>query len=317
MIEMLMVVVVDMRPEIIDFTNEIPVKAYVRGGCQYPYHWHNTLEILQVLKGSVNIGIGDDNLLLYENDIAIINIDEFHRITKTRDDNEILFIHIDERFCRRVLPDNEYMFIYCCSPYHEEQVPEKYRTVKEYIARLLRVIIEKPDRELKKDLENLLAAMLSYISYNFDFLRWGYGTTPFNEKLVKRLKQIALHASSDLDVRLRLKELAAEAGVSLKHLSADIKSRFGLTFQELLYYGKCVTASKLLLSTDRRIIDIALECGFSDAKYFVKYFRHFFHCIPSEFREKYQADIQTLSAQVEYRDGPLSDALIQKYTLKE
>ena len=99
MFEMLMVVVLDMRPEIIDFTNEIPVKAYVRGGCQYPYHWHNTLEILQVLKGSVNIGIGDENLLLGENDIAIININEPHRITKTREDNEILFIQIEESFC--------------------------------------------------------------------------------------------------------------------------------------------------------------------------------------------------------------------------
>ncbi|MDD3654385.1 MAG: AraC family transcriptional regulator [Desulfotomaculaceae bacterium] len=305
-------VVMDMRPEMINFTNEIPVKAYVRAGCQYPYHWHNTLEVLQVLKGSVYIGIGDENLLLCENDIAVINIDEFHRIAKTQEDNKILFIQIDGRFCRSVLPDNEYLFFYCCSTYHEAQVPEKYRTVKEYIIRLLRVMIEKPDRELKKNIERLLAAMLSYISYNFDFLRWGYGTTPFNEKLVKRFKQIAIHASSDLDVRLRLKELAAEAGVSLKHLSSDIKDRFGLTFQELLYYGKCVNASKLLLNTNKRIIDIALECGFSDAKYFVKYFRHFFHCIPSEFREKHQVDLQTLTAQVEYRDCPLSDALIQK-----
>ncbi len=312
MFEMLMVVVLDMRPEIIDFTNEIPVKAYVRGGCQYPYHWHNTLEILQVLKGSVNIGIGDENLLLGENDIAIININEPHRITKTREDNEILFIQIEESFCRSVLPDSNYLFFYCCSPYHEKQTPEKYRSVKEYIARLLRVIIEKPERELKKNIENLLAAMLSYISYNFDFLRWGYGTKPFSEKLVKRLKQIAIHATSELDVQLRLKEIAAEAGVSLKHLSSDIKDRFGLTFQELLYYSKCVTASKLLLSTNKRIIDISLECGFSDAKYFVKYFRHFFHCIPSEFRKIHQADPQTLTAQVEYRYCPLSRALIQK-----
>lgn len=300
-----MVVVMNMRPEIIDFTNEIPVKAYVRAGCQYPYHWHNTLEVLQILKGSVNIGIGDDNLLLCENDIAIINIDEPHRIIKTGEDNEILFIQIDERFCRSVLPDNKYLFFYCCSSYHEEQAPEKYRTVKEYIARLLRVIIEKPERELKKNIENLLAAMLSYISYNFDFLRWGYGTKPFSEKLVNRLKQIAIHASSEHDVQLRLKEMAAEAGVSLKHLSSDIKDKFGLTFQELLYYSKCVTASKLLLSTNKRIIDISLECGFSDAKYFVKYFKHFFHSIPSEFRKKHQVDTQTLTAQVEYRDRPL------------
>lgn len=32
-----------MRPEIIEFDNGIPLKAHVRGSCQFPYHWHNAL----------------------------------------------------------------------------------------------------------------------------------------------------------------------------------------------------------------------------------------------------------------------------------
>lgn len=298
-----------MRPETIDFTNGIPVEAYVRGGCQYPYHWHDILEILQVLKGSVHIGIGDENLLLRENDIAVVNMSELHRITKTHEDNEILFIQIDDRFCQSVLPDNEFLYFYCCSASHESQAPEKYRTVKEHIARLLRAITEKPDEEHKRNIENILAAMLSYISHNFDFLRWGYGTSPFDEKLVNRLKKIAEHAISDLEVQLRLKELAVEVGVSLQYLSHDIKDKFGLTFLELLYYSRCAYASKLLLSMDGRMIDIAMECGFSDTKYFVKYFKQYFHTYPSEFRKMHQTDIQTLSSQVEYRECPLSRAL--------
>ena len=67
--------------------------------------------------------------------------------------------------------------------------------------------------------------MLRYISYNFDFLRWGFGFTPFKEKLVTRLKRIAEHAENDIEVRIKLTELAEETGVSFKHLSADIKKR--------------------------------------------------------------------------------------------
>lgn len=101
------------RPEKIEFENGISVKAYVRG-CQYPYHWHDTLEIIQVLKGSINIDVGDHNLTLHENDIAIVNMGELHRITKTHEDNKILFIQIDGCFCSSVLPDDEYLFFYCC-----------------------------------------------------------------------------------------------------------------------------------------------------------------------------------------------------------
>jgi uncharacterized protein YjlB len=83
-----------MRPEKIEFIDGMPVTIFVRSVEHYPYHWHDTLEILQVLKGTVNIGIGDEELLLRENDIAVINVGELHRIIESREDNEILFVQI-------------------------------------------------------------------------------------------------------------------------------------------------------------------------------------------------------------------------------
>lgn len=55
-----------MRPEKIEFMDGMPVTIFVRSVEQYPYHWHDTLEIIQVLKGTVNIGVGDEELLLRE-----------------------------------------------------------------------------------------------------------------------------------------------------------------------------------------------------------------------------------------------------------
>lgn len=311
-----------MRPERIEFTDGLPVKAFVRRSNQLPYHWHDALEIVQVLKGSVNISMGDDDLLLRESDIAVVNMGELHRITKSHEDNELLFLHIDDSFCRSVLPDSGYFFIFCCSAYHEAEAPEKYETLKKSIARLVntlnennplndkRTLNKKHHKKFAETVEDILTAMLNYLTYNFDFLRWGYGTTPFTEKLVERLKQIADLTSSDIEVQMRLKELAAETGVSLQHLSYDIKNKFGLTFQELLYYGRCAHAAKLLLGTDRRIIDIALECGFSDVKYFIKHFRKNFQYTPSAFRKMYQADGAALASQTQYLDCPFPDAII-------
>jgi len=148
--------------------------------------------------------------------------------------------------------------------------------------------------------------MSLYLTYYFDFLRWGYGITPFDEKRVERLKQIAEQANSNEEIVIRLKELAAEANVSLHYLSHDIKDKFGLSFQELVFYSKCEYAAKLLLSTSDRVIDIALASGFSDVKYLIKHFKQYFKCTPSQFREKYRADISTLTTQVIYRDYPLS-----------
>ena len=80
-----------MRPEPIEFKRGMPVKAFVRSGNRYPYHWHDALEIVQVLRGTVSIGLGDDELPLREGDIAITNMGEIHRMTGDGEDLEIGF----------------------------------------------------------------------------------------------------------------------------------------------------------------------------------------------------------------------------------
>ena len=281
-----------MRPEIIEFLACIPVKTFVANVEYYPFCWHNSLEIIQVLKGSVNICIGNDDLILGEDDIAVINIGEIHRIFNGSSDNRVRFIHIDPSFYSNVLPDNRYSFIYCCSPYHEKQVPKKYRILKNYITDLINEI--NAGEENISNVEPVLREMLIYIDYNFDFLRWGYGITPFDEKRVERLRQIAEKAVSVHEVKQGLKDLAEEVNISFYYLSHDIKDKFGVSFQELMYYSKCERAAKLLLSTDERIIDIALECRFSDVKYLIKYFKIIFKCTPSEFRKKYKTDTKSI-----------------------
>ncbi len=296
-----------MRPESIEFSNGMPVNAFVRSVQQYPYHWHDTIEILQILKGTVSICLGDHHVMLHENDIAVINVNELHRMTG-EGENEILFIHIDSEFCRQVLP-NRYMFIYCCSAYHEERAPEKYDVMKEYIARLVGMLGDGTYSIVQDNVNKFLKEMLIYTAYSFDFLRWGYGTEPFDEKRVARLRQMAEHASSDSEVRLGLTGLAAELHISVQHLSSDIKEKFGVSFQELLCYSRCEHAARLLIGTDRRIVEISEDCGFSDTKYLIKYFRYFFHCTPSEFRKAYRSDSKTLASQALYMDIPFERAI--------
>lgn len=244
--------------------------------------------------------------MLHENDVAVININELHRMT-SEGENEILFIHVDSAYCSQVLA-NHYMFIYCCSAYHEK-APEKYGVLKEYIARLVGMLSLDPHRICKDTAKNFLREMLNYIAYNFDFLRWGYGTEPFDEKRVARLRQMAEQVNSNAEVRIGLTDLAKELNISVQHLSSDIKDKFGVSFQELLCYSRCEHAARLLIGTRRRIVEIAADCGFSDAKYLVKYFRHFFHCNPSEFRKAHQADSKTLILQTWYREMPFDRAV--------
>ncbi|MEL7567026.1 MAG: AraC family transcriptional regulator [Dehalobacterium sp.] len=305
----------EMRPETIEFTNRMPVRAFVRGVEQHPYHWHDALEIMQVLKGTVHIGMGSEDHLLHEGDIAVINVDEIHRLKGSQQDNQVLFIQIDGHFYRNILFDNRELFIYCCSAYHEAVVPEKYYELKGYIARLVWALNDQSHKDNKKNIEDILTTMLAYLTDSFDYLRLGPGTVAFEEKQAERLKQISKYMDGGLCENPGLKTLAEKVNISKHHLSHDIKNKFGYTFQELFYYSKVEHAAKLLLSTDERIVDIAQECGFSDVKYLIKYFKQNFQCTPSQFQKMYRADVKTLATQLQCRDYPLSDAIkyLQRY----
>ena len=45
-----------------------------------------------------------------------------------------------EGFLRKMLPDSGYLFLYCCSVYHEGKIPDKYMKLKEYILALYTAI---------------------------------------------------------------------------------------------------------------------------------------------------------------------------------
>lgn len=290
-----------MRPEKIEFEKNMPGRAFVRSVEYYPYHWHDALEIIQVLKGRVYITLGNKELQLKENDLAVINMDELHRFNNPSQDNEILFIQIDSAHYRRLLEDDSFIFLYCCSAYHEVKTPQKYEKLRQYIARLIWALADNSPEERRICTEKILKEMLPYLTYNFDFLRWGYGTVAFDEKQVERLKHIA-KLVSNTQVKLGLKDLAAETNISLQHLSNNIKEKFGKTFLELLYYSKCEQAAKMLLSTQQRVVDIALECGFSDPKYLIKHFKKNFEHTPSEFRKKFQEEEKAFGYQALFQD---------------
>ncbi|HHV64324.1 MAG TPA: helix-turn-helix transcriptional regulator [Peptococcaceae bacterium] len=99
--------------------------------------------------------------------------------------------------------------------------------------------------------------MLVYLLDNFDYLRFGPGTVPFDRKHVKRIKKMVELINNMPPEKIGLKELAEEVGVTLYHLSHDIKKKFGLTFQELLDYSRGEKAAKMLIGTDKGVAKIS------------------------------------------------------------
>jgi AraC-like DNA-binding protein len=77
---------------------------------------------------------------------------------------------------------------------------------------------------------------------------------------------------------------ADELGISTRKLNFLFYEKFGMSAKQWLLDQRLKKGCELLLSTQLRVADIAMECGFSNHAHFSDSFRRRFHQCPSHMR---------------------------------
>jgi AraC-like DNA-binding protein len=82
-----------------------------------------------------------------------------------------------------------------------------------------------------------------------------------------------------------LRETAKAVKLNPAYMSDIFRRTFGISPSRYLMNLRLRNAQNLLLTTDRRVSDIAAECGFDDPLYFSRVFRKKYHLSPRQFRQ--------------------------------
>ena len=85
---------------------------------------------------------------------------------------------------------------------------------------------------------------------------------------------------------LTLKNLASKLGYSEFYTSKKFKEISGMQFRDYLRNRKLAFALKEIRDTNRGILDIALDYGFSSHEAFTRSFKSAYGIAPSEYRQK-------------------------------
>lgn len=105
---------------------------------------------------------------------------------------------------------------------------------------------------------------------------------PQDKAFMDRLLKFVEEHISDSDVSNDL--MAQAAAVSKSGLNRKLKSIVGLTPADFLREARIKRACQLLQTTSKTVAEVAFDCGFTDAKYFSKVFRHSIGESPSQYR---------------------------------
>lgn len=109
------------------------------------------------------------------------------------------------------------------------------------------------------------------------------GTHTTREKLL----QIRSFIEEFSTTKITLESLATQFFISKFHLSREFHKAFGVTINHEIRAKRVSKAKSMLRFTGDSIEKIALDCGFSDATYFIKVFKKMEFMTPLEYRNKW------------------------------
>lgn len=107
-----------------------------------------------------------------------------------------------------------------------------------------------------------------------------------DEKLINKVISITTKNLSDSS--FGIEQLSKEIGISSVYLNKKISALTGKTSSEFVRSIRIKHGATLLIKSQLSIAEIAYEVGYSEPKYFSKYFKELYGVLPSEYRKNYK-----------------------------
>ena len=285
------------------YKDELPVNVVVANIKEYPIHFHDDIEIVYVLDGSINFKNGHYEYLLKAGDVFILNDREIHSLSSTGEYNIVMMLQMDLTYFARYYDNLKNSFFVTDMDDDSDESLEVLRTL---LAKIMMEILQKGygyERKVIETTHNLIACLISDFQYFImeDGKFANEAKNKGNKILTGRLNRITDYMYENYNRKLTLNEIAEKEHLSIYYLSHVIKESTGLSFQDLLSYIRVEESEKLLLGSNKKIGAIAEETGFSAVRYYIKHFETWFGMHPLEYRKKYAGKVSGREIIAEYK----------------
>ncbi|MBD5522722.1 MAG: AraC family transcriptional regulator [Lachnospiraceae bacterium] len=253
-------------------------------------HWHEEVELIIIKKGCGKVSVALKQYTVKEGDIILVLPGQLHSINQL-DENimeyeNILFkpqllYGIGHDFCTsnylRPIFEDKFTFDAHINP--ELEYYNKLYSYIDDIDTLRSQPVFGYELGIKGDLFSFFTIL---------FFHHIDANTPksINKHAIK-LKEILHFISGAYNQPLTPKDAADAVGFSTSHFMKIFKQHMDCTFTEYLNDYRLSIAETLLTSTDKSILDISYEIGFTNLSYFNRLFKRKYGISPREYRKSF------------------------------
>lgn len=249
------------------------------------YHYHDYIEVLYALDSDGYVWVNGEKLRYDTGTLMVINPKEPHALTF-----ESFSHHLCVQFSPHILYSDEksfYEFKYV-APFLLEDVHQYIFKDEELSNVDTRILMEEILEEWKtKGTAYELVVRSNILKLFSGIFRYWANTKKlhYENEMSDTMKMVLAYVSENVKT-LTQSEVANHCNISYQYLSRMFKETMGKGFNEYITFLRLREAEKLLLSSDKDVTEIALECGFTASSYFIERFKKFKGITPKQFRNK-------------------------------
>ena len=256
-----------------------------------PWHWHTSMEFVNVLTGTIELKTQDQSFMLHAGDAAFVNTGVLHMYQahgKEPADQYAHLFHMDflSGADGSVFEEKYFLPVIGCTALQAWAVHPDSREHMEMISAVLaaaELMRDEPEC-YELDARALLCRFWKGLLKETEDLR---KTNPArNTADSERIKLMMDYVRDHYPESINVDEIAASAGVSSRECTRCFRRSVGLSPIEHLTQYRVRMAAKFLRETSKTVLEISENCGFSSPSYFSKVFRDMTGQTPKEYQKQ-------------------------------
>ena len=268
-------------------------------------HFHQDIELLYLLEGTLDVTIGEQTTHMKENDVLVVNANKKHMLSGSED---ILYmqIMISYNLVSDVFQSIDVIF-WCDSTKDES---DRYDELRKILRALLNHYLETHGNTANFGHIALCYRVMDILSMYFLVQAADRENMDDKDKFEDRILQINNYIRANYNQPISLKDLADKLYLSNGYLSRFFKRNYGMSFAEYLTNIRLFHAVDELLYSSAPITRIAYDNGFASVAVFNKVFKKAYGETPSAMRKKAKEQKQE---QKEEKQNPEIEKRLEKY----
>lgn len=252
------------------------------GGWQGHPHTHQFTEFFYIVNGSCQFIVEEKILTVHKNDIVIINPNTEHA-EKSLDDKSLQYLAfgVNNLTLRATSHDQPINYWTCSYSSNRRQLFN--------ISQLLRNELSSKGKAYEAICHGIISLFLTYIISNDLFTV----STVKDNRVSKECAMIKRYLDANYAQNITLDSLAEHTHLSKFYLSRIFSRCLGMSPINYLNQKRIQMAKEILVQTDRPLIQIAANIGFTSPSYFSQIFKKATGISPSQYRKLYTTKEET------------------------